>query len=323
MQYAEHHGGKHSHHLKQLKVTFSIIIPAYNAEAYLRRCLDSIFSQEFNDHEVIVINDGSTDSTAVILEQFPQVKVISQNNHGMATARNQGLAIAQGDYILFVDSDDELMPQALSKLAPHLNGEDIISFGTRILNEQTGTTTDFRPPASDLQTYSGWDYFNRHRIEATPVHFVCVWQRAYRRAFLKENNLRFTDGLRRAEDDLFTTLAMFQAQIVKTIADALYIYHVRKGSITRTSDSKLDADSWRVQQILAETFIPMQGINKQAIYRVLASNYINHLSHKGNTLTDAEWKQFQKVCITPRHRRLYHMLRILPISYRMYLKLKS
>lgn len=301
---------------------FSIIIPAYNAEAYLQRCLDSIFSQEFDDYEVIVVNDGSTDETAALLEGYTSkhqnMQVLTQSNQGMATARNRGLETAKGDYILFVDSDDELMPQALSELAPHLNGEDIVGFGTRIHNEQTGTNIDFQLSTNASKQYSGWEYFNRHRLEATPVHFVCIWQRAYKRTFLEDNSLRFADGLRRAEDDLFTTVAMFHAQSVKTIAAPLYIYHVRKGSITRTSDPKLDADSWCVQQILADTFIPLQGIDKTAIYQVLASNYINHISVKGNTLTRREWEQFQEACITPRHQRLYSIAHINPAFLRLY-----
>ncbi len=241
----------------------------------------------------------------------------------MATARNRGIEVAQGDYILFVDSDDELMPHALSILEPHLNGEDIVGFGTRILNEQTGTNTDFHLPTSNSRNYPGWEYFNIHRLEATPVHFVCVWQRAYQRSFLKENNLRFAEGLHRAEDDLFTTMAFLHAKQVKTIADCLYIYHVRPNSITRSSNLKLDADCWRVQGILADTFVPMEGIDKRTIYQVLASNYINHIAVKGNALSSDEWKCFRQVSVTPRHRRLYFLARIHPSVLRLYNNLCS
>lgn len=304
-------------------MTFSIIIPAYNAEAYLPRCLESIFSQEYGDYEVIVINDGSTDGTAAILEEYAakhtNLRVIFQANHGMATARNKGLDMAQGEYIMFVDSDDRLSSKALATLAPQLQGEDIIGFGTSIFNEADGTYTD--NPMVTTATVPGWDFFNRERLTPRPVHFVCIWQRVYRRAFLEEHRLRFADGLRRAEDDLFTTMAFLHAQSVKTIADNLYIYHVRPTSITRTSDPKLDADSWHVQQILADTFIPMEGIDKTAIYQVLASNYINHLAHKGNTLTSTEWYNFQRVCVTPRHHRLYRICRISPSLLRFYNRL--
>ena len=304
-----------------MALTFSIIIPTYNAEAFLQRCLGSILSQDLADYEVIVIDDGSTDGTATILKQYLQVKVISQSNHGMATARNRGLEMAQGDYILFVDSDDRLCPGALDTLTHALNGEDIIGFGTKIFNETTKAYTD--NPIQPTATMPGWNYFNNHRLTPSPVHFVCIWQRAYRRAFLEEHRLRFVDGLRRAEDDLFTTMAMLHAHSVKTIPDCLYTYHVRPSSITRTNDPKLDADSWRVQQILADTFIPMHDLDKTAIYQVLASNYINHLSTKGNSLTSDEWDQFRHVCVTPRHRRLYRLLRLNPILYRTYNRLCS
>lgn len=300
---------------------FSIIIPAYNAEAYLKRCLVSILSQNFNDYEVIVIDDGSTDGTPNILQQYPQVKVISQTNHGMATARNRGLEMAQGDYILFVDSDDRICPNALTTLALHLNNEDIIGFGTQIYNESTGTYTD--NPIQPSTAMTGWDYFNRHRLEATPVHFVCIWQRAYRREFLESNNLRFVDGLKRAEDDLFSTMAMLHARSIKTIAEYLYTYHMRQGSITRTEDPKLTNDSQRVQQLMSDTFIPMENVDKTAIYQVLASNYISRLFSGHNTLSQTEWKQFRQVCITTRHRRLYYIGRFSPSLLRLYNKLCS
>ena len=222
---------------------------------------------------------------------------------------------------MFVDSDDRLCSNALATLAPQVSGEDVIGFGTQIYNESTGNLTDnpIRPTAAT----TGWEYFNHERLIPRPVHFVCIWQRVYRRAFLEENNLRFVDGLRRAEDDLFTTMTFLHAQSVKTIADCLYIYHVRATSITRSDDPKLDADSWRVQQILADTFIPMQGIEKKVIYQVLASNYINHLSKKGNTLTPTEWHQFHMVCVTPRHRRLYNIAHLRPSLLRFYNRLCS
>ena len=306
-------------------MTFSIIIPAYNAESYLSRCLDSIFSQEFNDYEVIVINDGSSDGTTDILNEYsakhPNLQVINQSNQGMATARNRGLEVAQSEYVLFADSDDRLCPNALATLAPQLSGEDIISFGTQLYNESTDTHTD--NPMQPTEATTGWDYFCRERLTPRPVHFVCIWQRAYRRGFLEENDLRFVDGLRRAEDDLFSTMVFLYAKSVKTIADCLYIYHVRAASITRSSDPKLDTDSWRAQQILADTFIPMQDIDKKVIYQVLASNYINHLSKKGNTLTHTEWEQFQQVCATPRHHRLYRIAHISPSLLRLYNRLCS
>ena len=218
----------------------SIIIPAYNAEAYLPQCLDSILAQKHQGCEVIVVDDGSTDGTAALLERYPDVKIVHQENHGMSTARNRGLDEARGEYILFVDSDDLLTDGALATLVAEFSGEDIIAFNARKLHDATGEQT-YHPTIREPETTDGWSYFCRHRLEATDIHFVCIWQRAYRRRFLVDNNLRFADGLRRAEDDLFTTQAMLYAKSVKTIANCLYTYRVRRGSITRTADPALEA----------------------------------------------------------------------------------
>lgn len=304
----------------------SIIIPAYNAEAYLPQCLDSILAQEHSGCEVIVVDDGSTDGTATLLERYPDVKVIHQANRGMSTARNRGLDEARGEYILFVDSDDLLTDGALATLVAELSGEDIIAFNAKKLHDATGEQT-YHPTIREPETTDGWTYFCRHRLEATDIHFVCIWQRAYRRQFLIDNNLRFADGILRAEDDLFTTQAMLAAKTLRTITPCLYIYRIRANSITTTVDRRRFDDSLRVQRLLADLFIPLQGVDKKVIYRVLASNYINLFSRKTKNLYGnidremkrwVDWRQFRTVCLTPRHRRLYHLIRIHPSLFRFY-----
>ncbi len=304
----------------------SIIIPAYNAESYLPQCLDSILAQKHQGCEVIVVDDGSTDSTAALLERYPDVKVVHQENHGMSTARNRGLDEARGEYILFVDSDDLLTAGALETLVAELSGEDIIAFNAKKLHDATGEQT-YHPTIREPKTTDGWTYFCRHRLEATDIHFVCIWQRAYRRQFLIDNNLRFADGILRAEDDLFTTQAMLAAKTLRTITPCLYIYRIRANSITTTIDRRRFDDSLRVQRLLADLFIPLQGVDKKVIYRVLASNYINLFSRKTKNLYGnidremkrwVDWRQFRTVCLTPRHRRLYHLIRIHPSLFRFY-----
>ena len=306
-------------------MTLSIIIPAYNAERFLQPCIESILSQGYNDYEIICIDDGSTDSTPALLRDYearhPNLRLLQQENSGMATARNRGLDAAQGEYILFVDSDDLLSDNALASLAPHLTGEDIVGFNAQQLDDTTGTVT-YRPSVTVPERNAGWDHFCRHRLEATAIHFVCIWQRAYRRRFLVEKGLRFLDGLRRAEDDLFTTQAMLAAATLKTISDCLYTYRIHAHSITRTDDPALDADSLRVHRILEESILPLEGIDKEALCRVLASNYITRLSHTPSPeLSPGEWRRFRQECVTPRHRRLYHLAHIHPALLRLYLSL--
>ena len=108
---------------------FSIIIPVYNVERYLRDCLNSVLGQTCHEWEAICVNDGSTDGSKFILEEYaaedPRIKVITKNNGGLSSARNVGLERAEGDYILFLDSDDWLEGRALEILKGNMDGEDI------------------------------------------------------------------------------------------------------------------------------------------------------------------------------------------------------
>ena len=110
----------------------SIIIPVYNVEKYLRECLDSILAQSYKDFEIILVDDGSTDSSGNICDEYSMkyenIKVLHKNNNGLSSARNAGLDIAQGEYILFIDSDDVVSPVMLETLMAHVAGYDIVSY---------------------------------------------------------------------------------------------------------------------------------------------------------------------------------------------------
>lgn len=311
----------------------SIIIPIFNVEQFLPQCLTSIQQQDFDDYEVLCVDDGSTDGSSVIINAFCKndhhFRSIRQENAGMSTARNRGLQEAQGDYVLFVDSDDWLLDGSLAQLSNELQGEDVICFGAQKYLELTKTyLSNNRPIITD--TISGWDYFNQQRLLTTEIHFVCIWQRAYRRDFLLKNNLLFAEGIRRAEDDLFTTMVMHHAQTLKTISKEVYVYRVRDNSITTTVNIDRWYDSLKVQEILADFFIPKDNIDKHVLYRVLASNYINWFStttlklygNRDRELSSRiNWSYFKQASLTPRHKRLYHLIRLSPTLFRLYEKL--
>lgn len=308
----------------------SIIIPSYNVEEYLPKCFDSILSQNCDDVEVICINDGSTDSTSAILSRLGQtyanVVVVNQDNAGMSASRNKGLDIAKGEYVMFVDSDDWLEPESLNVLLATVSGEDVVEFQCRKFYEEQSRYSE--PESHDLNRIStGWNYFNQTRLEPRDIHFVCIWQRLYRRDFLLMNNLRFEESVRRAEDDLFTTMVMWHAQSVKTCPVLVYNYRVRPNSITTTVSIDRWYDSIKVQELLEDFFIDKVGADMSVIYRVLASNYINWFSRKTTALygnQDAmlrkriNWDSFKRVAVTKRHKRLYRLIRISPKLYRKY-----
>lgn len=254
---------------------FSIVIPVYNVEKYLKDCLDSVVSQTFSGWEAVCVDDGSTDGSAVILEGYAlkdtRFKVITQPNGGLSAARNAGLEEATGDYVLFLDSDDWLESNALQVLSENLDGEDMLCFSGRRFNEKAKAFN----PADELpaKAYeSGLDYFNENALQHRDFAFVCVVLRAYKRTFLAENNLGFKVGIFH-EDNLFTPIACFYACRVKQINASLYDYRVRADSIMTMVNIKRLYDIMGIANELAAFFVPRQGFEKTVVYRVITHHY--------------------------------------------------
>lgn len=253
----------------------TVVIPVYNVEAYLRQCLDSVLCQEFSDWEAVCVNDGSTDGSAAILEDYAakdaRFRVVTQPNGGLSAARNTGLDAAKGECLLFLDSDDWLEPKALEIIMGSLNGEDMLCFSGRRFFEETQSLN----PADVLQEKSyasGMDYYNENALLQRDFAFVCVVLRAYRRAFLVDKGLRFKEGILH-EDNLFTPLACYYAQKVKQINACCYDYRVRARSITTTVDLKRLTDLMETANELAAFFISKKGFDKTVVYRAVTHYY--------------------------------------------------
>ena len=254
---------------------FSIIIPVYNVETYLRDCLDSVCNQSFTDWEAVCVNDGSTDGSFAFLEEFAtkesRFRIISQPNGGLSAARNTGLMAARGEYVLFLDSDDWLEPNALEILASNLSDEDMLCFSGRRYFEAENA---FQEPDRLIccKYLSGMDYYNDNALARRDFAFVCVVLRAYRRSFLLDNDLLFEVGIFH-EDNLFTPKACFFARRVKVLDKCLYDYRVRENSITTTVSPKRLFDLMETANDLAAFFSPRTGFNKTIIYRSITHHY--------------------------------------------------
>jgi len=312
---------------------FSIIVPVYNVEPYLRQCLESVINQDYSDYEIICINDGSTDNSPAILQKYGkacnQIKIINQENHGLSTARNIGIREASGDYILFLDSDDCLEPNALQILAAKQNNEDMICFNGRRCFEDG--TTEKPDNGIEENSLTGWEYYNKYGLVTRKFHFVCTVLRIYKRSFLLENNLFFKVGILH-EDNLFTPIACYYALKVKVIPDCLYVYRIREGSITQTINVKRIFDILIVANTLSDFFIPKVEIIKSQVYREIAGEYFSSFTAKsienyGNLDKEIikliDWVNFKEVSVYPRHRRIYKLLKINPVLFRIYMLLET
>lgn len=303
---------------------FSIIIPIYNVAKYLPKCLDSVLGQSFTDFEVICVNDGSSDDSLSVLEQYAardaRIKVISQANGGLSAARNTGSNHSQGDYVFFLDSDDWIEPEALKILSEKLSDEDMVCFSGRRYIEAENKYEE--PDKMELESdISGWDYYQKHALESRKFAFVCVVLRLYRRQFLQENDLKFTEGIYH-EDNMFTPVVCYYAKKVKVIPDCLYDYRVRRDSIMTTRSIKHRKDILYIANTLSEFFISKSDIGKIVIYRALTQHYQAVFQNTNSEddkvlLPMMDWKLYKTVSRTKtRHRVLYFALRISPKAFR-------
>ena len=219
-------------HIKQ--PTFSIIMPAYNIEAYITRAVSSIKDQSFTDFECIVVDDGSTDkSIAVISDMIKndgRFKVLSQKNGGLSNARNNGYELARGEYVLFLDGDDQFSDTLLESIHENIfdTKADIVVFNHSILDNTTGRISKGVHLLSEL---SGRKSVTPQQISKNIFNIFGnqVWTKAFKRELIVRHRLRFNEHLKRAEDIPFTYPALLSASKISVIDKPLVAYRVNRG----------------------------------------------------------------------------------------------
>lgn len=220
----------------------SVIVPVYNVEKYLIRCVESLLEQKGENGfwEIILIDDGSRDSSGQICdnlaERSSKVRVFHKDNGGLSSARNKGISVATGDYVMFVDSDDYIECTAVNALEKTLKKYpmiDAIVFDGMEDNEKNCKVMRGKTSLSG-HCVSGRDYLLEHYKNRTLSVEACLY--LYKKDFLDKNNLRFREGILH-EDVEFTPRAILAADQVAEISDTLYHYVVRGDSIS-TSQNK-------------------------------------------------------------------------------------
>lgn len=218
------------------KPKISVIVPVYNTEKYLRRCLDSLLYQDIDEkYEIIVINDGSTDDSLAIAETYAEffgnIKVYSRKNGGLSAARNTGLEYARGKYIAFVDSDDYVDIKYLSEMynAAEDSGADIVCCNFRCVNDDESLASldgilKHRPGVFEAKKMLG-----SLLLDVTIRNFA--WNKLYRRELFTEYNIRFPVG--KLYEDMRTMPRLFKhSKKIAVVNGVLYNYVQRSGSIT-------------------------------------------------------------------------------------------
>ena len=210
----------------------SIIIPIYNVQDYLSECVDSIINQTYKNLEIILVDDGSTDDSGKIADKYAKkdkrVKVIHKTNGGQGSARNEGIKLATGDYIGFIDGDDFVDKDYYKNLIDTCDNDDIVITNAKVKYHSNKDLVKTKLNASKKDLSS-------NKAKEKLIYGLCVcWNKIYNRKFLVENNIKFYPKANRIEDNYFTIKTYVLAKSIKSIDNSVYYWRMRRNSSTKS-----------------------------------------------------------------------------------------
>jgi glycosyltransferase involved in cell wall biosynthesis len=271
----------------EFKYKLSIIVPVYNVEKYLDRCVQSLINQDLNagEYEIILINDGSTDSSGELARQWhlkeSKIKLIEQDNQGLSIARNSGLKVAQGRYIMFVDSDDFIEPNVLGQVVTTAEKHDLdlLFYDSRFAPSYKLSA---RQPFERGKIYTG-EYVVTHGLLISSV-----WSNLYSHDFIITSGIWFLRGILH-QDVEFNCRLYPQANKIMFIDLVVYNYFVEGISSTRGLNFTKQKKSWIDDLIIVESvknYASLHFINsnvRKVIERKMNSTLIGNLLSVGRT----------------------------------------
>jgi glycoslytransferase len=244
----------------------SVIIPIYNVEQYLRKCLDSVCNQTLEDIEIICINDCSPDNSLEILKEYQKndnrIKIIDfKENRGVAAARNEAIKIAKGEYIGFVDGDDWVDLDFYEKLYKKAKEDNVDLVIGNLLKNNQGKNSFLHNMAN--------------RVKQNKIYFSGLfWLGIYSTKLIRENNLSFTEGLKYGEDRLFPILAAYYTKKVSVVDNVYYYYFTRDDSATVEFYENND----KVKDFIESSKLILQYLNqlnyKEVDYKIFIKEYL-------------------------------------------------
>ncbi len=252
----------------------SVIIPVYNTEKYLKECIDSVVNQTLQDIEIVCVDDGSTDSSLDILNNYkkdPRLVVLSQKHQGAGCARNLALEVAQGEYLAFIDSDDfydiDFCERMYNKAVA--TDSDVVVCSARSYNVNDNIYNSM--PSALVQEYlPSKDVFN---YKDMPKYIFCFsqnwnWNKLFKREFISKNNINF-QNLYRTNDLLFTCKALVHAERISIINEELITYRVGNSTNSQSTNYLYPLDFYEAFKTLRNYLI---SIDK---YEDVRQSYIN------------------------------------------------
>lgn len=314
----------------------SIIIPIYKVETFLPRCVDSVLAQTYPHIEIILVDDGSPDRCPQLCDDYaakhPNVQVVHKKNGGLSSARNAGMRVATGDYILFIDSDDWIDPEMVADLIGIAEREQVDFVRTRAKyanwrDHPDGTVCDF-----GNETMMRTGKYDRAAIEreilpiciATPrVTFgpiVSAWGTLYKRSLLTENGIAFYEDVKYSEDCIFNARVLMKCQSFYYLNEPQYYhYFFNDTSITKS----YRADRWEANKTLIRRFEEDFGAETdydmpRQLWRKRLFCILNTLNERHNLTSYGAKKKFcREICRDPVTREAVRHLDGLDVSRKL------
>ena len=217
-----------------MDVKYSVIIPVYNSEKTIERCLKSLLDQNRADVQIIAVDDGSRDRSGEIIRSFPGVEYVYQENAGVSCARNRGLDRAKGTYVTFVDSDDFVEPDYF-EVMDRAGDCDLLVFAHRAIGRSPDVTELFEV----LDTLD--DSFDRLKLLLSSRRIMSPWDKRFRREIIEKYGIRFIPGMHIGEDFNFCMAYAMHSASIKTVREKILVFDVsNENSLSRKYRPHLD-----------------------------------------------------------------------------------
>lgn len=216
----------------------SIIIPVYNAEKALRRCIESVLNQEYTDFELFLMDDGSRDDSPAICDEYARqdarVKVVHKPNSGVSATRNQALSMASGDYVEFLDADDWITSDATKLLVRAMedhNADMVIADFYRVVGERVSQ----KGSIDQEQSMSREQYADAMMLSPADFYYGVIWNKLFRRSILEEYQIRMDENLSWCEDFIFNMEYVLHTRSIYVLKAPIYYYVKTEGSLVAQS----------------------------------------------------------------------------------------
>ena len=306
----------------------SVIVPVYNTEKYIEKCVMSILNQTYKNLEIILIDDGSTDNSAHICDSFAEkddrVTVIRQPNGGVSSARNTGLDNTHGDYIMFVDSDDYIAPNMIEFLSENIGDTDIAMCGYNSVDENGNLSPQENVTVADgiISTDIFWNYF----YTDTRIYYVTFWAKLYKSHLW--NNVRFPLNTLH-EDEFAVHQIISQCSKIAVSKKPLYFYLQRESSIMHTQfkTKNLNAAEGMLRTVVNFSLIkrihPPKRLLSMAMYSIVKGYGILGENDKIKELYKQFRLMYRKLVFKNTSMKFKYKCGIFALNKQIFIKLKK